>query len=131
MAMARAAIDAYDWPRARAALQAFVGAEATQGVASLMAEIEEGENGDQGKAREWLARAVRAPRDPAWTADGIVSDEWEPLSPVTGRLDAFEWKVPVATNSRATALGPTGGEMTMALPSADPALPLASAGNAQ
>ena len=81
--------------------------------------------------REWLARAVRAPRDPAWTADGIVSDEWEPLSPVTGRLDAFEWKVPVATNSRAIALGPTGGEMTMALPSADPALPLASAGNAQ
>jgi HemY protein len=39
---------------------------------------------------------VRAPRDPVWTADGITADEWEPVSPVTGRLDAFEWKVPVS-----------------------------------
>jgi HemY protein len=100
MALARAAIDAYDWPLARQALAPFAGAEATQGVASLMAEIEEGQSGDQGKAREWLARAVRAPRDPAWTADGMVSDEWEPVSPVTGRLDAFEWKVPMTVTHR-------------------------------
>ncbi len=100
MALARAAIDAYDWPQARAALAPFAGPDATQGVASLMAEIEEGQSGDQGKAREWLARAVRAPRDPAWTADGLVSDEWEPVSPVTGRLDAFEWKVPVTVTTR-------------------------------
>jgi HemY protein len=107
MALARAAIDAYDWPLARNALAPFVGADATQGVASLMAEIEEGQSGDQGKAREWLARAVRAPRDPAWTADGMVSDEWEPVSPVTGRLDAFEWKVPMTLTARpAEALPP-------------------------
>lgn len=103
MALARAAIDAYDWPLARKALAPFIGADATQGVASLMAEIEEGENGDQGKAREWLARAMRAPRDPAWTADGLVSDEWEPVSPVTGQLDAFEWKVPVTLTARPSA----------------------------
>src|SRR5690606_27653731 len=30
-----------------------------------------------------------------WTADGVISDIWLPVSPVTGRLDAFEWKVPV------------------------------------
>jgi HemY protein len=131
MAVARAAIDAYDWPRARAALQPFAGAEATQGVASLMAEIEEGETGDQGKAREWLARAMRAPRDPAWTADGIVSDEWEPVSPVTGRLDAFEWRVPVASNTRSTPLASAASEAMPALPAAEPALPLASAENAQ
>lgn len=131
MAMARAAIDAYDWPRARAALQPFAGPDATQGVASLMAEIEEGQSGDQGKAREWLARAMRAPRDPAWTADGIISDEWEPISPVTGRLDAFEWKVPVASNARAAALPGAKAEAAPALPPADPALPLASAENAQ
>ena len=100
MALARAAIDAYDWPLARNALAPFNGPDATQGVASLMAEIEEGQSGDQGKAREWLARAVRAPRDPAWTADGLVSDEWEPVSPVSGRLDAFEWKVPVTVTAR-------------------------------
>ena len=74
MALARAAIDAYDWPLARKALAPFTAADATPGgVRSLMAEIEEGQNGDQGKAREWLARAMRAPRDPAWTADGLVS----------------------------------------------------------
>ncbi|SMQ86062.1 HemY protein [Devosia lucknowensis] len=131
MAMARAAIDAYDWPRARAALQPFAGTEATQGVATLMAEIEEGQSGDQGKAREWLARAVRAPRDPAWTADGIVSDEWEPLSPVTGRLDAFEWKVPVANNSRQTPLAAAPAASPPALLAADTALPLAPTENAQ
>ena len=126
MALARAAIDAYDWPRARAALEPFAGADATQGVASLMAEIEEGQSGDQGKAREWLARAVRAPRDPAWTADGLVSDEWEPISPVTGRLDAFEWKVPVSVTGRAM---PPPAPAGLQLPVADPALPLAPAEN--
>ena len=35
-------------------------------------------------------------RDPAWTADGLVSDKWLPVSPATGRLDAFQWKVPLA-----------------------------------
>ena len=35
-----------------------------------MSEVEEAEHGDRGRVREWLARAVHAPRDPAWTADG-------------------------------------------------------------
>jgi HemY protein len=123
MALARAAIDAYDWPLARSALAPFIGPDATQGVASLMAEIEEGQSGDQGKAREWLARAVRAPRDPAWTADGLVSDEWEPMSPVSGKLDAFEWKVPMTITARAA-----GEQTTLQLPAEVP-LPLAPAAN--
>jgi HemY protein len=130
MALARAAVDAYDWPLAREALAPFIGDEATQGVASLMAEIEEGQNGDQGKAREWLARAVRAPRDPAWTADGIVSDEWEPISPITGRLDAFEWKVPVARTAR-LAPPAEGREAPAALPPTEAPRPLAPADNPQ
>lgn len=131
MALARAAIDAYDWPLARTALDPFAGADATQGVGSLMAEIEEGQSGDQGKAREWLARAMRAPRDPAWTADGIISDEWEPLSPVTGRLDAFEWKVPVASNTRPAALPPAAPEQAALPAQSEALLPLAPAENAQ
>lgn len=122
MALARAAIDAYDWPLARAALAPFAGADATQGVASLMAEIEEGQSGDQGKAREWLGRAVRAARDPAWTADGLVSDEWEPISPVTGRLDAFEWIVPMTLSARQPQ--PTSPQLPIEAP-----LPLAPAPN--
>jgi HemY protein len=60
-----------------------------------MADIEEADTGDQGRIRQWLARAVRAKRDPVWVADGVVSERWAPMSPVTGRLDAFEWKTPL------------------------------------
>lgn len=94
--LARAAIDAYEWDVAREALAAYVQAGPTQAICLMMAEIEEGQNQDQGKAREWVNRAVRAPRDPVWTADGITAEEWEPVSPVTGKLDAFEWRVPTS-----------------------------------
>src|SRR5216683_2858896 len=68
----------------------------TQRVAMLMAEIERTEHGDSGRARAWTLRAVRALHDPVWTADGYVSDRWRPVSPVTGRLDAFQWQRPLA-----------------------------------
>jgi HemY protein len=93
LAVARAAIDAREFARARAALAPYLDAP-TKRVALLMATLERAE-GDEGRAREWLARAVHAAPDPAWTADGYVSDRWLPLSPVTGRLDAFEWRVPL------------------------------------
>jgi len=94
LAIARAALDAREFAAARGALEPLA-AEPTQRVAMLMAELEELE-GDAGRAREWMARALNAALDPAWTADGFVSDRWLPVSPVTGRLDAFQWKVPVA-----------------------------------
>jgi HemY protein len=62
----------------------------------LMAELERNEHGDTGRARAWMLRAVRARHDPVWTADGYVSDRWRPVSPVTGRLDAFQWQTPLA-----------------------------------
>jgi len=95
LAIARAAIDAREFPTARAALAPFIAAP-TRRVAMLMAELEEEEHGDVGRAREWMSRALNAARDPAWTADGLISDRWMPVSPVTGRLDAFEWRVPLA-----------------------------------
>src|SRR5262249_58116350 len=96
LAIARAAIDATEFAKARAALAPFV-ASPTQRVAMLMAEIERTEHGDSGKARTWTLGAVRARLDPAWTADGYVSDRWRPVSPVTGRLDAFQWQAPLAS----------------------------------
>jgi len=95
LAIARAAIDASEFTRARVALAPFVAAP-TQRVAMLMAEIERTEHGDSGRARAWTLRAVRARHDPVWTADGYVSDRWRPVSPVTGRLDAFQWQAPLA-----------------------------------
>lgn len=95
MALAIAAIDATEWKLAREALEPVLTARPTERAYLLMADIEEGEHGDQGRMRDWLARAVRAPADPAWVAGNHISEEWLPISPVDGEIDAFEWKVPV------------------------------------
>ncbi len=71
-----------------------------------MADLERVERNDVGRVREWLARAVHAPPNPAWTADGHVSDRWLPASPVTGRLDALEWRVPVTGVASAPVIEP-------------------------
>jgi len=92
LAVARAAIDARDWQTARTALGGLTRAEPTERVCLLMAEVEEGEHGDQGRVRAWLRRALGARRDPVWTADGHVFDAWAPVSPISGRVDAFEWR---------------------------------------
>lgn len=95
IAVATTAIEAHDWEEARKALTPLLEGRLSQRVCTLMARIEGEQFGNAGRVREWLARAANAPRDPAWTADGFVSDRWAPVSPVTGALDAFQWKVPV------------------------------------
>jgi HemY protein len=95
IAVATAAIEARQFDEARAALEPLIPGRMTQRVATLMARIEGEQHADKGRVREWLARAVNSPRDPAWTADGFVADRWMPVSPVTGALDAFQWRVPV------------------------------------
>ena len=94
LALARAALEAKDFASARAALAPYLSAP-TRRVAILMADIEEAEHGDQGRVREWMGRAMRASGDPMWTGDGVVSDRWLPVTP-NGRLDGFEWKLPLA-----------------------------------
>jgi HemY protein len=94
LAVARAALDARQFATARAVLAPYVSAP-TRRVATLMAEIEEADQGNQGRVREWMSRAMRASGDPAWTADGVVSEHWLPVAP-NGKLDGFEWKVPLA-----------------------------------
>ena len=94
MAIASVAIDVDDWPTARNAIAGLVRSDPSERVCVLMAEIEEGEHGDEPRARAWLTRALTAPRDPAWMADGRVFAEWAPVSPVSGRVGVFEWKVP-------------------------------------
>jgi HemY protein len=96
MALARAAIQANDFAAARDALAPWANEAPSQRICLMMAEICSKDGNDLGRAREWMAKALRAPRDPVWTADGQVSDKWLPFSPVSGRLDAFEWKVPLA-----------------------------------
>jgi HemY protein len=94
IAVAQAAFAARDLDRARAVLGPLLEGRPPVRVCLLMADIEE-ECDASGSVREWLSRASRAPRDPAWIADGVISDHWSPTSPVSGRLDAFVWGTPV------------------------------------
>jgi HemY protein len=116
LAVARAALDAKEFAAARTALAPYTAAPRKR-VAALMAELEMAQ-GDEGRAREWMARALNARRDPAWTADAFVSDHWLPISPVSGRLDAFEWKDPLAGEDHGTVI-----EHRAEVPASVPAVP--------
>ncbi len=96
MIVARAALAARDFKAAREAMAPLIaeGQRPTARMCLIMAELEDAETGDEGQVREWLARSARAPRDPVWMADGVAAANWAPVSPVTGRLDAFVWQKP-------------------------------------
>ncbi|GGB37769.1 hypothetical protein GCM10011316_07300 [Roseibium aquae] len=104
LVIARAAMEAREFDEAREQLKKVLRAEPTRSAFVMMAELEELEHGDRGRMRDWLARAVHAPSDMAWVADGIVSNEWHAVSPVTGRLDAFEWTTPPSAPDKGPAL---------------------------
>ena len=125
LAVARAAIDAREFAVARGALAPLL-AQPTQRVAQLMAELEEADTGNIGRAREWMARALNAARDPAWTADGLVSDKWMPVSPATGKLDAFAWKVPVSDLNPPARVIESGEPAPAAAPAPAPPAPPAA-----
>lgn len=105
MAIAQAAVAAGDFKTARESMLPLVEAAERPSVRMclIMADLERAEHGASGYVTEWLARASRAPHDPAWVADGVVSDHWLPASPVTGRLDAFVWQRPIERLNNAGA----------------------------
>ncbi len=92
--MGEALMATRDFEAAGKMLEPLIEGKPTVRVCLLMAELAELEHGESGQVREWLARASHAPRDPSWIADGIMTDVWKPLSPVTGKLDAFVWAKP-------------------------------------
>lgn len=95
LALAQTASEAREFSKAREALAPLLTERPTVRTCLAMAHLEEAEHGaGTGRAREWLARAAHAPRDPIWIADGVASERWAPVSPVSGRLDAFVWKTP-------------------------------------
>ncbi|WP_336055343.1 heme biosynthesis protein HemY [Nitratireductor sp. CH_MIT9313-5] len=94
LAVARAALEAGEYSEARKAAEAAIRIAPRESAFLILADIEEAETGEQGRVRHWLQKALRAPRDPAWIADGQVSERWAPVSP-SGRFDAYEWRVPV------------------------------------
>ena len=121
VALAQAAIEAGAWETARGALRPWLNENPSARIFTLLAEIEEKGYGDYGRAREWLARAVRARRDPAWTADGMVAPEWLPFSPISGQIGVFEWRTPVKGDERLAMPEPVPAELLE--PPAQKALP--------
>ena len=125
LATARAAVAARNVNAARAALapllEALADSRPTARLCLLMAEVEEAAGAPAGVVREWLARASRAPRDASWVADGVTSERWLPVSPVSGRLDAFEWRLPPGEALRELPVPGPVRESPAALPEAAPA----------
>src|SRR5262249_8235136 len=68
LAVARAALDAQEFAAARSALAPYT-ALPHKRVAALMAELEMAQ-GDEGRGREWMARALNARREPAGARGG-------------------------------------------------------------
>ena len=122
IAVANAAYSAREFERARKVLAPLLEGRPPVRVCLLMADIAEEENADSGAIREWLARASRAPRDPAWIADGVIADSWSPVSPVTGRLDAFVWGTPVEQLTQGVDGEPAPRRRPVPLPPADTVL---------
>jgi HemY protein len=96
MLLAVAAIGAREFDLARKTMAPLVasGQRPTARMCVIMAELEDREHDAQALVREWLSRASRAPRDAMWVADGHWSKTWAPVSPVTGKLDAYVWAEP-------------------------------------
>ena len=92
-ALAEAAILAGRHEAAQDVLRPLIADGPQAGVCGLMASVED-MNGDKIKSREWLARAMAAPRDPLWVSDSVAVPTWTALSPVTGEIAPSQWKVP-------------------------------------
>ncbi len=96
IAVAAAALEARKWDEARENLRPLVANGGSVRVCRLMAELEESENGDPGRGREWLLRASRADPNPAWVCGncGNAVAEWSVLCGKCASFGSFAWRVP-------------------------------------
>ncbi|WP_336278635.1 heme biosynthesis protein HemY [Bartonella sp. CB175] len=92
--IAKAALDAGEIILAREYAQKALQYHKRESVYLLLADIEEVQGNNQGAVRQWLSLALRAERDPVWMCDGTIFSSWLAVSPISGRLGCFEWKVP-------------------------------------
>jgi HemY protein len=123
MSLARAALGARDFETAREALEPLLAGEPSQRVCEMMGALEGAE--DHGPAaRVWLARAIHAPADPCWVAEGYQSHTWVAVVPATGAFDALNWQAPVSRDGARAALVPP--EPNSSTPSEDDSAEIAA-----
>ena len=96
VALAAAALEAKLWGEARKHLTSAGGNAPTARICRMMAELEESENGNTAKSRQWLARATTAAADEAWVCNdcGAVSGAWSALCGNCGAFDSLAWQAP-------------------------------------
>jgi HemY protein len=72
----------------------------------IMARLEEAENGDLGRMREWLDRAAGAAPDPRWVCASCGGEnlDWHSLCPRCGSFDALAWRTPIWAVSEGRAV---------------------------
>ncbi|OLP56180.1 heme biosynthesis protein HemY [Rhizobium rhizosphaerae] len=123
LAVAKSALEARDLQLAREKAEAAARLEPTESVFLLLADIEQVETNDDGRIRHWMTQALKSLPDPVWTADGLTSQEWLPVHPVTGALGVFEWKRPTRAFSGRIEEGRalSGEEAIRSLPPLTPA----------
>ncbi len=82
-----------NWQEARRLLAPLAHDSASARVCALMAEIEEGENGDATAAHGWLARAARAARDAEWRCRhcGASQSDWSAVCQTCSSFDTLTW----------------------------------------
>jgi HemY protein len=96
LAVASEALSANLWGKARDHLMAAGGDNPPARVCRLLAELEEAEHGDLGKARGWLVKASMADPDPAWVCDncGHTVTDWSAICGNCETFDRYIWRTP-------------------------------------
>ncbi|AGA64752.1 putative transmembrane protein [Liberibacter crescens BT-1] len=93
---ARAALEAGQFETAVIKATAAMKTSSRKSIYLLLASIEKARSGHLDQIHHWTQKALDGIPDPIWIAeDGSLSKEWLPLSPVTGKLCIFQWKMPV------------------------------------
>ncbi len=108
LALARETLAARLWGEARRHLRSAIEAAGgpTRMTAQMMARLEQEERSDDAAARDWLARAAAAPRDPGWIcgACGSVHEGWQAVCGHCGAFDRIAWSEPTRIGAPGVAL---------------------------
>ena len=98
MLLAELNIAAEDFPSARRALGDLATTQPTGRSVALMAAIVRGEGAEDSIVREWVARALAAPRGPQWCCEKCqaIHAEWHPICDNCNGFDTLSWRKPAA-----------------------------------
>lgn len=96
-----------DFPGARRALGDLVDVDPDARVLTIMAAVERGEGGSDAVVKGWLARALAAPRGPAWVCEKChhIHADWVPTCENCHAFDTLSWTAaPKTTVGTSTGL---------------------------